>query len=149
MGRFISINKYYFLILGSILIKFLNTFITGFYPTLNNPLFLFGFRPNLLSHPLVKNTFQYFGIILGGLILKLISYKNNQEDENEIILNEFNINTYNLNISRKIYLRKISFDLFSYYFSKITISSLDNLGFHQAKYWTLEFIALYYFTKKF
>ena len=166
MGRFISIgqfNKYYFLILGSILVKLFITFIIGFYPTLkpNSPKFLFGFFPNLLSHPLIKNSFQYCGIGLGGLILGLIFYKNNKETEKE--LNESNNNSTLINSSRtssvliyndifsknkKIYLRKIFFVFFSYYFSKLSISSLDNLGFHQAKYWTLEFIALYYFSQK-
>ena len=173
MGRYISIgkfNKYYFLILGSIIVKLFNSFIIGFYPSLkpNEPLFLFVFTPKLLSyHPLIKNTFQYFGIGLGGIILELISYKNNKEDEKEILnesnrnpnnsnSNSFNTSRSNSNLiynniflkNKKIYLRKIFFVFFSYYFSKISISSLDSLGFHQAKYWTLEFIALYYFTKK-
>ena len=30
----------------------------------------------------------------------------------------------------------------------MTISSLDSLGFHQTKYWTLEFLALLYFSKR-
>ena len=166
MGKYISIgkfNRYYFLILVSILVKLFISFITGFYPSLkpNKPLFLFGFSPNLLFHPLIKNSFQYFGIGLGGLILGLITYKKNKENEKELI-NESNKNPNSINNrssslliyndiflkNKKIYKRKIFFVFLSYYFSKISISSLDSLGFHQAKYWTLEFIALYYFSKK-
>ena len=35
-----------------------------------------------------------------------------------------------------------------YYFSKIIITSLDNLGYNRIKYWPLEYIFLYIFSKK-
>ena len=170
MGRFISIGKfdnYYFLILGSILVKLFITFITGFYPTLkpNNPLFLLGFNPKILSHPLIKNSFQYFGIGFGGFILEIIFNKKNKETEKKLlVLNDSNRSSNNginsrtisaliyndiFSKNKKVYLRKIFFVFLSFYFSRISISSLDSLGFHQVKYWTLEFIALYFFSQKF
>ena len=168
MGKYISIgtfNKYYFLILGSISVKLLNTFIIGFFPSLNpgNPINLFGIKTNLLSHPLIKNAIQYLGIGLGGLILEFYFFIYNKNIEKETNLNDINQSThtsYNPSFSspliyndifsknKKVYLKKIFFVFFLYYFSKMSISSFDSLGFHQAKYWTFEFIALYYFTLK-
>ena len=166
MGKYISIgqfNKYYFFILGSISVKFFITFIIGFFPTLtpNKPIFLLGFSPKILSHPVIKNTIQYFGIGLGGLILELFLYKKNNDNEKETKKNEINVSSsitsksnksliYNDIFSKneKIYFKKIFFVFFAYYFSKTAISSLDSLGFHQVKFWTLEFIAIYYFSRR-
>ena len=166
MGKYISIgqfNKYYFFILGSISVKFFITFIIGFSPSLtpNKTIFLLRFNPNLLSHPFIKNIIQYFGIGLGGLILELLSYKKNIENDKEIKINETNKYSNPSSISNstliyndifskneKIYIKKIFFVFMAYYFSKISINSLDSLGFHQVKFWTLEFIALYYFSQK-
>ena len=163
MGSFISIgqfNKYYFFILGSILVKLLNTFITGFFPSLtpNNPVFLLGFQPSFLSHPFIKYTFQYLGIGLGGLISEFIFYirnkdaraqfkgENNFQDNDNPSKNRYNsaLIYYNIfNKNKKSYLKNIFFVFILYYFSKVSISSLDNLGFHQTKLWTFEFIPVY------
>ena len=175
MGKYISIgqfNKYYFFILGSILVKLLNTFIIGFFPSLtpNNPVFLFEFQPSLLSHPYIKYTFQYLGIGLGGLISQIIFYIRNKDigkqfkkDQNsrDIINDNSNAffnskNRYSSALiyhnvfdkNRKSYLKKIFFVFFLYYFSKISISSLDSLGFHQTKLWTFEFIPVYILSQK-
>ena len=170
MAKYISIgqfNKYYFFILGSILVKLLNTFITGFFPSLtpNNPVFLFGFQPFLLSHPYIKYTFQYLGIGLGGLISQIIfnirnkdilkENKNSKDDENS---NSFSISKYRYNSELiynnilykniKSYLKKVFFVFVLYYFSKISISSLDSFGFHQVKIWTFEFIPVYILSQK-
>jgi len=175
MGKYISIgqfNKYYFFILGSILVKLLNTFITGFFPSLtpNNPFFLFGFQPFLLSHPYIKYTCQYLGIGLGGLISNFIFYIRNKdigkqfkEDKNsQDIINDTS-NALNMSKGRfssvliyhnvfdknkKSYLKKVFFVFFLYYFSKISISSLDSLGFHQVKIWTFEFIPVYILSQR-
>lgn len=175
MGKYISLgqfNKYYFFILGSISINILITFIIGIYPTLtpSKPIFLFGFKPSILTHPVIKNIFQYFGIGLGGLIFQYAFLKKNKdigkifEEEKEADrsllslpnnkLSDLNRSTtsllYNeIIVKNKIsYNKKIFFVFFFYYFSRIIISSFDNLGFHQTKFWTLEFISLLYFSKK-
>ena len=72
MGKYISLgqfNRNYFFILGSISTKFILTFISGFTPNLspNSPIFLFGIKSNLFTHPLIKNCIQYFSISLGGM----------------------------------------------------------------------------------
>ena len=170
MGKYISIgqfNKYYFFILGSILVKLLSTFITGFFPSLtpNNPVFLFGFQPSLLSHPFIKYSFQYLGIGLGGLISNFIFYIRNKDigkqfKEDRISQNIIDDNTNALSISinryssaliyhnvfdknKKSYLKRVFLVFIMYYFSKVSISSLDSLGFHQTKLWTFEFIPVY------
>ena len=162
MGKYISIgkfNKYYFFILGSITLKFLISFSIGFYPTLtpNKPLYLFVFKSVLLEHPIIKNILEYFGIGLGGIILDFIFHKKNKYGENTSNLTNSNLKKrastlliYN-NIflkNKKIYLKKVIFIFFSYYYANILISSFDSLGFHQLKVWTLEILAFLYFYKK-
>ena len=177
MEKYISLgkfNKNYFFILGSISVNLLITFIIGFYPSLSpkNPIYLFGFTPIFLSHPIFKQIFKYFGIGLGGLILNSIFLKRNTINENKLEKKEKNTkkvkkitalenstfykekrkseNKYNdiiLN-NKKSYKRRIIFVFFSYYFSKIIISSFDSLGFHQVKFWPLELLVLLYFAKK-
>ena len=157
IGQF---NKYYFIILGSIIVKLLNTFITGFFPSLtpNNPVFLFGFQPSLLSHPFIKYSFEYLGIGLGGLISQIIFYIRNKdmgthfkEERNSSSL-VINISPYNSLIryykNKKSYLKRIFLVFFCYYFSKVSISSLDSLGFHQTKIWTFEPILIYILSHK-
>jgi len=175
MGKYISIgqfNKYYFFILGSILVKLLSAFITGFFPSLtpNNPVFLFGFQPSLLSHPFIKYSFQYLGIGLGGLISNFIFYIRNKDigkqfKEDRISQNIIDDNTNALSISinryssaliyhnvfdknKKSYLKRVFLVFIMYYFSKVSISSLDSLGFHQTKLWTFEFIPVYILSRK-
>ena len=74
LGKF---DKYYCLIISSALIKLLMNFITGFFPSLkpNDPIFLFGFPPILLSHPLLNYAIEFFGITIFGLILDIYSIK--------------------------------------------------------------------------
>ena len=173
MGKYISLgqfNKYYFFILGSISVKLINTYIIGFFPSLtpNKPFFLFGFQPFLLTHPYIKYTFQYLGIGLGGLISQIIFYirnkdigkqfkedKSSQNDDSSssLSISKFRYNSeliYNNIVfqNRKSYLKKILKVFFLYYFSKISFSSLDSLGFHQIKLWTFEFIPVYILSQK-
>ena len=61
LGRF---NKKYFFILGSIIVRIIVTFISGFTPYLtpNNPIFIFGFNSNFFhiqSFHTVSNIFLY------------------------------------------------------------------------------------------
>ena len=180
MAKYFSIgqfNKYYLFILGSITIRIIISFISGFTPYLspNDPIFLLGFKSYLFSHPLIMNCFQYFSIAFGGIILSFIYYKENIDNYNPIFINEKkkaseskdSINSYknygpskinDLNkklldpgIKKKnfiLYLRNIFFIYFVYYFAKISMNSLDNLGYNRVKYWPLEFIFLYYFLRK-
>ena len=166
MGKYISFgkfNKYYFFILGSITVRFIIIFITGFTPYLspNDTVYIFGFKSfKIFSHPLLTNCFQYFATGLGGLILENIFNKN--EEEKVFILNEpLNINDdqrkcskeslmlYNISKeNNKIYFKTIVIIYFFYYFAKSAMSSLDNLGFNRVKFWPIEFIFLYFFMKK-
>ena len=173
MGKYISLgnfNRNYFYILGSISCNLLITFIIGFYPTLTSdkPIFLFGFQPMILVHPIIKNILIYFGIGLGGLILEFVFFAANKKEgknlgeqifqNNKVINFSSNknqtkdtslklINNDILLINIKVYKKKIFLVFFCYYFGRMTISSLDSLGFHQTKFWTLEFLALLYFSK--
>ena len=102
MGKLIStgqFNKYYFFILGSITTKLLITFIIGFYPSLtpNKPLFLFGFKSNLLSQPIVRNILNFFGTGLGGLILEYIFFIKNKKIENQETQEKTNLNNSIIN----------------------------------------------------
>ena len=123
----------------------------------------------ILVHPLIKNILQYFGIGLGGLILEFVFFtanrnlgKNLEEqisENNKVINISSNKNRTTVNSlklinndilieNKKVYKKNIFLVFFCYYFGKMTISSLDSLGFHQTKYWPLEFLALFYFSKK-
>ena len=82
MGKYISLgqfNKYYFLIISSISIRFLATFISGFYPFLSpdKPIFLLGFKSNFfLPNLLIYFCFQYFGIFIGVIFHLIFKIKN-------------------------------------------------------------------------
>ena len=86
MTKYISFgqfNKKYFFILGSLIVRIIITFITGFTPYLTpkNSLFIFGFSSNIFSHPMITYCFQYFSLCLGGIILELI-FRNKNNDKN-------------------------------------------------------------------
>ena len=170
MGKYISLgqfNRNYFFILGSISTKFILTFISGFTPNLspNSPIFLFGIKSNLFTHPLIKNCIQYFSISLGGIILGFIYNKKINDDEKELLklesvntikstggsfsnFRERRLTTSSKNSQEILTLRKIFLIYFLYYFGKISISSLDSLGYNRVKYWPLELIFLYFCSKK-
>lgn len=73
-GRF---NKYYFLILGSFLIKIFGNLIEGVVPTLNvgEPFYLFQGPTEFLKHIYVKSMIRYLGIFIGGIIFFIVSKK--------------------------------------------------------------------------
>ena len=168
MGKYFSLghfNKKYFFILGSITVRFIITFITGFTPYLtpNKTIFILGFKSNIFSHPMITYCFQYFSLCLGGFIIEFVLKRKNKEDEtpenNDLSdipvkkMSESSISTkYIFNdlekTNHKRYYPRI-FVVFSlYYFAKIGMTSLDNLGYNRVKYWPLEFIPLYFFRKK-
>ena len=159
LGRF---NKKYFFILGSIIVRIIVTFISGFTPYLtpNNPIFIFGFNSNFFSHPIVSYCFQYISLCIGGIILEFVFRKNNESNtRSSNILSKY-INPTAIpdkykfkddeeikSSDKKNFLR--IFSVFSlYYFAKVAMLSLDNLGYNRVKYWPLEFIFLYIFSKK-
>ena len=77
MEKYITIgqfNKNYLFIIGSISVRFIITFISGFTPYLtpNESFYLLGFKSNFFSHPFITNCFQYLSIGLGGYIFELI-----------------------------------------------------------------------------
>ena len=167
MGGYVSLghfDKKYFYILGSISVKMINSFIFGFTPYLtpNKSVFIFGFRSNFFSHPLIAYCFQYFSIFLGGLILGIIFHKKNKDigmnafENKRASFLELNSNksfakprpsSVIENVGKDNYFKIIViFSLF--YFGKIACSSLDNMGYNRIKLWTLEFIFLYFFAKK-
>ena len=167
MCKYISFgkcNKKYYYILGSISVRFILLFISGFTPNLtpSNTYYIFNFRSSFFSHPLITYCFQYFSMIIGGIILELIYCKINKSrkisettssddtstinainflTEDEIIVNE-------KNTKEKNFLLKIFFIFTIYFFSKIANSSLNNLGFNRVKFWPLESIFLIIFSKK-
>jgi mannose/fructose/N-acetylgalactosamine-specific phosphotransferase system component IIC len=159
-----------------IIIGFMQGFTPYLSP--NDTIFLLGFKSNLFSHPLISNCFQYFAIAFGGIILDFIYFKVNKKNydvnpnendkcsdnktENKDVMNssdaidssklsELNKQLKNKEIKREnyiLYLRTIFLLYFFYFFAKISMSSLDNLGYNRVKYWPLEFIFLYYFLRK-
>ena len=174
MTKYISFgqfNKKYFYILGSLIVRIIITFIIGFTPSLTpgKTLYIFGFRSNLFSHPLITYCFQYFSLCLGGIILELI-FRDKKKDENDenasrIETNttftfsftktkELNATSTNLifndkNKSKDLkYFLRIFLVYSLYYFAKLTMNSFDNIGFNRVKYWPFEFIFLYIFSKK-
>ena len=175
MAKYLSFghfNKKYFFILGSITVRIIVIFITGFTPYLtpNNTYFLFGFNSNIFSHPIITYCLQYISLCLGGLILELIfNNKNNNKNHKKEInsgiktaielskIRNRNLTVYKYLLNENdIEIKKNGtkdflkiFIVFSlYYFAKISLTSLDNLGFNRVKYWPLEFIFLLIFSKK-
>ena len=164
LGRF---NKRYFFILGSIIVRVILSFISGFTPYLtpNNTIFIFGFNSNFFSHPIISYVFQYISLFLGGLLLEFIIRRKNRNlglniNKKEMILislsNNINVK-HNKSISigensfkdnNKKYFLQIFLIFSLYYFAKVAMTSLDNLGYNRVKYWPLEFIFLYIFSKK-
>ena len=169
MCKYISFgkcNKYYYFILGSMACKFIRTFIYGFSPILvpKNTIYIFGFQSNFFSHPVISLCFQYLSMIIGGFILQIIynyqnkSSKNIEEEEvvdeekfnddlnsEGIIMKEFKKNeemkiTYNI--------KKIVLIFGVYLVSQFTMTSLNQLKLNRIKFWSLEPIFLYIFSKK-
>ena len=88
MAKYISFgqfNKKYFFILGSLIVRIIITFITGFTPYLTprKTIYIFGFKSNFFSHPLITYCFQYFSLCLGGIILELILRDKKKDDDNK------------------------------------------------------------------
>ena len=170
MAKYISFgqfNKKYFFILGSITVRIIVTFISGFTPyiTPNITYYLFGFQSYFFSHPLITYCIQYFSLFLGGIILQVVlREKKSNKDENVIqekksglliflsknssgISTKFIFNDKNKNNDTK-YCGRILFVFSLYYYAKIAMTSFDNMGYNRVKYWPLEFIFLYIFSKK-
>ena len=164
LGKF---DKYYFLIIGSALIRLLMNFITGFFPSLkpNEPIFLFGFPPILLSHPLLNYVIEFFGITIFGLIIRYIFHQNNKNIGKQFIVesntkkaSENNSSSKRSNssllyhdifsINNKLFLKQIFVIFIFYYYGKLSINLLDGQGFHILKIWAFEYISIYYFSKK-
>ena len=90
MAKYISLgefNKKYFFILGSIIVKIILTFISGFTPYLtpNNTIFIFGFSSNFFSHPIISYCFQYFSLLVIGVILEIILYYKTKSRNNSAL----------------------------------------------------------------
>ena len=171
MCEFISFgefNKKYFFILGSITVRLIIIFIYGVTPYLtpNDTIYIFGFKSSFFSHPLISYCFQYFSMILGGIILHIIyTYKNKSakniteeesvDEEKDKIFN--NINSEGIiqkemnkieEMNDKKYIKRIFLIFAVYFFSQIANNSLNQLGFNRVKFWSLESIFLYIFSKK-
>ena len=169
MCKYISFgkcNKNYYFILGSITVKFIITFIYGYTPILepDKTIYIFGFKSKIFSHPVITLCFQYLSMIIGGIILQIIYNHRNKGSRNikeeevvdvekitddlhteSIILREYKKNEKmkNKNDIKKIFL------IFAVYFiSQLTITSLNQLKLNRIKFWSLEPIFLYIFSKK-
>ena len=150
MAKYISFgqcNKKYFFILGSLIVRIIITFITGFTPYLtpNNTFFIFGFKSNFFSHPVISLCFQYFSLIIGGLILELIFHDKNKNKNKIKVIDLDNKEIFS---SKVKYFARILFVYSLYYFAKMFMTSYDNMGYNRVKYWPLEFIFLFIFAKK-
>ena len=156
-------NKKHLFILGLIIVKFILHFINGFNSdlSLNNTIYIFGFKTFISYHPLFSYCLQYFSMFFGGIILHII-YKymnrtqNNDEEssknieklnggDNEDILDQILKQQENHD---KQYFKQI-FLVFSIYFlSQIVNTFLNTLGFNNLKLWPLESIFIYQYLKK-
>ena len=163
--RFGRFNKKYFFILGSILVKYLLSFIRGFTPYLTptTTYYIFNYKPFFISHPLFTLCLQYFSICLGGVILELIYAKKNSNSEANYNL-EYKATQVTNNyipdgiIEKEIakteekndkkYWWRIFYVLSIYFFSEATINILNSFGLREVDYWPLEFIFLFIFSKK-
>ena len=171
MCKYISFgkcNRNYYYILGSIVVKFIRCFIYGYTPILtpNNTIYIFGFKSQFFSRPIISYCFQYFSMIIGSIILQIIynyknkSLKNTSKEEVEvvdedkanndstresIILQEYKKNEEIKN-SRNV--KKIVLIFIVYFVSQFIHTSLNQLGFNRIKIWSLEPIFLYIFSKK-
>ena len=161
MGRYISIgnfNKHYFYILLSIISKFIGTFITGFYPTLSSePIYLFGIKIQILSHPIFRCVIQYFGIMIGGILLRKYiknkkNYDYNRIDKNEKkhLSDKCNILIYNdlKIIKTDFFFLKIFIIFLCFYSYSGVICFFDSYGFHQVKIWTFEYFSAIFFSQR-
>ena len=166
LGKF---NKKYFLILGSIIVKFIITFINGLTPslTLNNTYYIFGYKPFFIFHPILTLCFQYFAIGLGGIILKLIYHKKDKDSTSKDSSDDKTIesdNNYEYSIqgildvqeneqndkikkNEKKNIWRIFFIFSVHYFAQFISDSLDKLGVGELDFWPLEFIFLFIFAK--
>ena len=151
MAKYISFgqfNKKYFFILGTLIVRIILAFISGFTPYLTprKPIFIFGFRSNFFSHPMISYCFQYFSLCLGGIILELIFHDKNK-NKKKTKENKLEDNKEKFQSKLKYYGRIIS--VYSlYFFAKVLMNSFDNIGYNRVKYWPLEFIFLFIFAKK-
>ena len=171
MGKYISFgkcNRNYYFILGSIAVKFIRCFIYGYTPILkpNNPIYIFGFKSQIFSRPLISYCFQYLSMIIGSIVLQIIynhknkSLKNTTKEEVEvvdedkatndsikesIILEEYKKNLEMKNSKNVKYIVVI---FIVYFVSQYIHTSLNQLGFNRIKFWSLEPIFLYIFSKK-
>ena len=153
--------------MGSIIVRVILLFISGLTPYLKpkDTIFIFGFKSNILSHPIISYCLQYLSLFFGGLILEFLFYKkykdlgSNLQKRNKQLLSLYEDSKMKLpknminnedneeNNDKKYFLR--IFLIFSfYYFAKVAMISFDNLGYNRVKYWPLEFIFLLIFAKK-
>ena len=159
MCKYISFgefNKNYFFILGSIAIKFIRCFIYGYTPILepNKTIYILGFKSQFFSHPLISYCFQYFSLIIGGIILQIIYNRQNKSSNTltkEEVVDEDKMNNEDLDTEGLIleeYKKneeikqhkniKIIILIFAVYFvSQFANTSLNQLGFNSIKFWSL------------
>ena len=163
MWKFISLggfSKYYFFILGIIFVKFIKTFICGFTPELPafNTIYLFNYKSFFVSHPLLMSCLHNFIVGLVGFILEMVYNKktkkvsnDKEEDVTENDLEEF-INDNAIERVSEINDKKNFWKIFLvftlYFVSQIIVSSLNELGVNNIKFWPLEYIFLIIFSKK-
>ena len=159
-------NEKHLYILGLIIVKFILHFIDGFNSdlSLNNTIYIFGFKNFISYHPLFSYCLEYFSMFLGGIILHIIySYKNKTQNNDE------ESGEYSKNIARinggdngdildqilkeeenrdKHYLKQILLVFSIYFLSQIVNTFLNELGFNNLKLWPLESIFIYLYLKK-
>ena len=163
-----KINKNYFLLLGSVLLRLLLVFISGYKPSLKDQprIYLFNHQPFFANHPFFIKCLEYASYILIGFILEFVYYRNNNKisndkpDKSDDRLENFrdsidfeydNNNIYEDRISDmndKKNIGKIFLFIFFCFFSKFIKDLLHKNGFVPLKFWPLEFIFLIIFFQK-
>ena len=159
--RFGKLNIWHFCILLTVALKFLNSLISGISLSKENhddKFYLFGSKPIFIEHPFIQSSFSFFGIFLLGLffyIIKKIVRKKIYKEEGllEIKKNEKNSE----NGSNKSAEKESNCELFKesipviliFVFAILSLSIYDSLGFNDIKIWPLEYLILYFFSKKY
>ena len=164
IGKF---NKNYLFLLGSVLVRLLKNFISGYKPGLKkfDRIYMFNHKPFFSRHPFFKQFLKYFSFALIGFVLEMIYYRNNNDnkltndkkdegtenndddiDSNDDINKNIVIDKIGENNDKKNFWKIILAILFCF-IAQLICDSLNNLRFVYIKFWPLEYLFLIIFSK--
>ena len=159
-----QLNKWHLCILGIVAMKLINQLISGISCSLENPndkFYLFGYQPIFTKHPFIQSSFSFFGIFFLGLffyIIKKILRKQIYKEEGLLeIKNEIKqrknsataSNKVDINDNRCELFKESIFVIFIFVFAILSLSIYDGSGFNDVKIWPLEYLIIFYFSKKY